>query len=301
MSNQDRSEVHAHLWAAADALLKAALRMDWGARRIEGDPVIEATITTLRAIVGMHHADPRALEQLAILLHNVGRLNAAALLYAEVNRLDPPYPPDDRQRQAVEDLCPRLLTTRPEWFGLSDCAAIHHPVDPVIGFHFFWEDDWDYPDDDEPCDHEVVWVRYRPPALVPVEVMTYFHGSILTGSMSATPARPAVCVQWGKHGSLPAGWEHADEVRAALRRDFEASQRGGRVPDHPRKRAWPRQFPGGWPEYTRFDREVDPLPLIRTRKWYASARWANAALHDLFVPYNFHAKREWPDDGLVNL
>ena len=85
--------------------------------------------------------------------------NAAALLYAEVNRLDPPYPPDDRQRQAVEDLCPRLLTTRPEWFGLSDCAAIHHPVDPVIGFHFFWEDDWDYPDDDEPCDHEVVWVE----------------------------------------------------------------------------------------------------------------------------------------------
>jgi len=300
MSDPAGPEARAHVCAAADALLKAAAAVRWGERRAEGDPVIEATIATLRAVVELGAADLRVMEQLAMLLHNVGRLNAAAVLYAEVNRRDPPRPLNDRQRQAIDALCPRLMTTSAECFGLVDCAGIHHPVDPVIAYHLFWEDDWDYPDDDEPCDHEVIWVRYRPPEVAPVGVTTYFHGRILADDVSAS-ARPVVCVQWGKHGSLPASWQHMDDVRTALRRDFDAALRGGRVPEHLRKRAWPSRFPGGWTEYTRFDRAVDPLALIRTRKSCASARWANAVLHDLLIPYNFHAKREWPEDGLVNL
>ena len=300
MSNPAVADARAHLCAAAHALLKAAAAVRWDERRTEDDPVIEATIATLRAVVEMDPADLRCLEQLAMLLHNVGRLNEAAVLYAEVNRRDPPHPLNDRQRQAIEILCPRLMTTSAEWFPLVDCAAIHHPVDPVVAYHLFWEDDWDYPDDDEPCDHEVVWVRYRPPEVAPVGVTTYFHGRILAEDVSMA-ARPVVCVQWGKHGSLPASWEHMNDVRTVLRRDFDAALRGGRMSEHPRKRAWPSRFPGGWTEYTQFDHAVDPLTLIRTRKSYTCARWANAVLQDLLIPSNFHAKREWPEDGLVNL
>ncbi|HEV2358783.1 MAG TPA: hypothetical protein VGZ23_14415 [bacterium] len=295
------SRADADLQAATRALLAVAARVDWGTTRRENDPVIEAAIAALRAVVAEDAEDTHHLEQLAMLEHNVGRLNAARALYARVNELDPPRFPTDPEREAVERFCPVTLTTRAECFELRDCAAVHHPADPIIGYHLFWEDDWDYPDDDEPSDHEIVWVRYRPSDLVLVEVATYFHGRVLTGGPGAAGARPTVLVQWGKHGSLPEGWEHLAGIAPILRKDFEASRRGGRVPDHPRKRRWPSQFSGEWPDYVRFERAVDPLPLLRARTWYAVGRWANAILHDDFVPYNFHAKREWPHDDLINL
>jgi hypothetical protein len=286
---------------AATAVRNAAAASDWGNARREDHPVIVAAMTALRALVAARPGDARCLEQLAILEHNVGRVTAARALYAEVNRLDPSRRPDDRERQAVDRLVPVVLTTAAECFALRDCAAIHHPSAPVVAYHFFWEDDWDYPDDDEPCDHEVAWVRYRPDDGVPVEVTTYFHGRLLTSECAASGARPAVCVQWGTHGTLPAGWKEIAGTEAALRRGFEAALRGGRVPDHPRKRQWPPRFPGTWLDYVRFDREVDARLPFRRKGWIATGRFANAILHDLFVPYNFHAKREWPDDEFVNL
>ncbi len=286
---------------AVRTLLEAAVAADRGDARRESHPMIEAAAAALRALIASRPGDARCLEQLAILEHNVGRLNAARALYGEVNRLDPPRPPDDRQRRAVDRLAPLVLTTAAECFALRDCAAIHHPSVPVVAYHFFWEDDWDYPDDDEPCDHEIAWVRYRPDDGMPVEVTTYFHGRLLTSEPPSPEARPAVRVQWGTHGTLPAGWERIAGVEAALRRGFDASLRGGRVPDHPRKRRWPPRFPGLWPDYVRFDRAVDSLLPLHREGWIATGRFANAILHDLFVPYNFHAKREWPDDGFVNL
>lgn len=286
---------------AAAALLAAVAAPDWRATQGEQQPGIEAAMAALHALATARPGDARRLEQLATLRHNLGQLNATSALYAEVNRLDPPHEPDDRQRHAIELLVPLVLTTAAECFALRDCAAIHHPSEPVVAYHFFWEDDWDYPDDDEPSDHEIAWVRYRPKDGVPVETTTYFHGRLLTSGTLAFGMRPVVRVQWGKHGTLPAGWEEIDGVEAVLRRDFEASLRGGRVPDHPRKRRWPPRFPGTWPEYVRFDRPVDPAPLLHANRWVIRGRWANAILYHYCVPYNFHAKREWPGDGLVNL
>ncbi|HLW60654.1 MAG TPA: hypothetical protein VKV57_12120 [bacterium] len=286
---------------ATAALLNAVVRAGGEASKREDDPVVEAALAALRALIASHPAAPHPCEQLAILQHNLGRLDVARRLYAEVTRLDPPRLLDDQQRRAIECLCPVLRTTVAECFPLRDCAAIHHPKDALIGYHFFWEDDWDYPDDDEPCDHEVAWVRYRPTDLAPVEVVSYFHGRILTGQAPRADARPTVCVQWGKHGSVPEGCAGREEVEAVLRRDFQSSSHGGRVPNHPLKQRWPPRFPGAWEEYVCFDRLVDPLPRLRDSGWLIAGRWVNAILHDFFVPYNFHAKREWPDDGLSNL
>lgn len=289
------------LHAAAAAWIETIRGGDGALHAAASQPVIDAAIAALHAAVSINPEDPYHLEQLAMLHHNRGRLDLARDLYAIVNRLDQPATPEERQAAAIARNCPIALTTSAECFALRDAAALHHPDEPLIAYHVFWEDDWNYPDDDEPCDHEVIWVRYHPSDLTPAAVSTYFHGRILTGRVPDTDGRPAVAFQWGTHGPLPTGWDALDGVAAALRRDFDAARRGGRAAEHPRKQGWPPRFPGAWGDYTRFERRIDPLPVLHRNRWIMRGRWANAVLYHYLVPYNFHAKREWPDDGLVNL
>ena len=60
---------------------------------------------------------------------------------------------------------PRLVLVRGEFFPLKDIAAILHPEKPIIAYHLFWEDDLGFPSDNDPCDHEVVWIEYDPASL----------------------------------------------------------------------------------------------------------------------------------------
>src|SRR5262249_32831459 len=132
---------------------------------------------------------------------------------------------------------------------------------------------------------------------------------------AANGGRVRVNVQWGKHGSLPAGWEKlkirpdaGDVERAYMNLSQEVSlldynratyeklhTEGRRLPDHPLGRRWPRTFAGSWADFVRFDKFVDIRSMLEKREMAAVSRWNNATLQQRFLAYNFRPKTEWPD------
>jgi tetratricopeptide (TPR) repeat protein len=257
---------------------------------------------------------------LAHALHLRRRLDEAASHYRRLLELDQPRPLDERRRAAMLRFSPRLFQVRSDPFRLLDAVAIHHPDEPLIAYHFFWEDDIDFPADNDPCDHELVWVRYDPASNALSEFYTYFHGRILSTAEAVRDAvahngRPRVNVQWGKHGSLPTGWEtleiqaNADDSEQRyldLQRpgnlknyNFAAFQKlhseGRQHPTHPRTSGWPVRFEGSWDDFIRFDRQVDLAAHLSAPNRLAVSRWNNAALQQNSLAYNFRPKTEWPD------
>src|SRR3954464_3464469 len=113
----------------------------------------------------------RAAEDLAALnaqgfaAHLKRNLGDSTPLYKKLLQLDPPAVPTVEQRARVLKFAPRLHTVPQEFFPLKDIVAIIHPNKPVIGYHLFWEDDIGFPSDNDPCDHEIVWVEYDPTTL----------------------------------------------------------------------------------------------------------------------------------------
>src|SRR5688572_1672253 len=149
---------------------------------------------------------------LAHAFHLARRLDEAGVHYRQLLELDPPAAVDMARRRAVLRYAPRVFQVASDPFPLLDAAAVHHPEEPLIAYHFFWQDDIDFPDDHDPCDHELVWVRYDPATEAVVGFWSYFHGRILSSdaavrAANASGGRVRVNVQWGKHGSLPEGWE----------------------------------------------------------------------------------------------
>jgi hypothetical protein len=254
-------------------------------------------------------------------LHLRRSLDEASAEYGAALRLDPPRAPTAAERRLVERLAPRVFVTRWEPFALRDVAAVIHPTLPIIAYHLLWDDDVDYPDDNDPSDHELVWVGYKPDGTLE-RFWTYFHGRILDGGSGAVAdavahdMRPAVLVQWGKHGSMPVGWRSqsiepaAGETEAGFypigtpitlgaynRGTFDKLVTvGAREADHPLARlsAWPRRFSGTWEEFSRFDRSIDALAVLRARSMVAVSRWNSATLNQRFLRYNFRPKVEWP-------
>jgi hypothetical protein len=103
----------------------------------------------------------------------------------------------------VRRFAPRLYTTPTEFFQLKDFAAVLHPTHRQIAYHFFWEDDIDFPEDNDSCDHELIWVQYSSDRTAIEKLRTYFHGRILEGGEAALAdarrngLRPRVNVQSG--------------------------------------------------------------------------------------------------------
>lgn len=248
-------------------------------------------------------------------------LDEASEEYERVLSLDPPRQPSEREREIVDRLAPRVMTTHSEPFTLRDIVAVIHPDEPVIAYHLFWDDDIDYPDDNEPSDHEVVWVRYSQDGRFE-RLWTYFHGRILDGGDEAVAdaarhgGRPLVNVQWGKHGSMPAGWQQqmieaaANETEAGdlpagepitleryNRGTFEKLRsEGARAADHPLARVnkWPRTFTGTWTDFSRFEKSVDVRARLEKQGMVLVSAWNNATINQRFLRYNFKPKIEWP-------
>lgn len=257
----------------------------------------------------------------AVAFHLRRALDDASAEYAAVLEHDQPRDPTPAERRIVERLAPRVFVTRREPFALRDVAAIVHPDRPLIAYHLFWDDDIDFPDDNDPCDHEIVWVRYRDDGSFD-RVWTYFHGRILDGGAAAGAdaaahtMRPAVFVQWGKHGSMPVGWRAhrietdladieagiaaaatpmtVEEYNWATYRKLSAS--GARMAQHPlaRRAGWPRRFSGTWADFSSFDRTADVLGPLRSRRMVLVSRWNSATINQRFLRYNFKPKSEWP-------
>jgi hypothetical protein len=130
--------------------------------------------------------------------------------------------------------------------------------------------------------------------------------------------RPRVNVQWGKHGSLPAGWEtlpisasDGDIERKYFPPDRpltllqyneatfrKLSTEGRRLRDHPlaRRLGWPERFIGSWKDFVDFSRSIEPLELLDRTKMAKVSRWNSATIDQQFLPYNFRPKTEWPLD-----
>ena len=150
-------------------------------------------------------------HEAGVTYHLQRSLDEAAREYDQALRLDPPRTPPPEDYRRMLSLAPRVFVTAGEPFGLKDAAAILHPGRRAIAYHLFWDDDIDFPDDNDPSDHEVVWIEYDAAGAL-ARVVTLFHGRLVAGSSTALEdarghgGRPRIDVQWGKHGPMPAGW-----------------------------------------------------------------------------------------------
>jgi hypothetical protein len=255
--------------------------------------------------------------------HHLRRcLEDASHDYARALERDPPRDLTREEIALVRRFAPRAYTTPTELFPLKDFAVILHPDNQVIAYHFFWEDDIDFPDDNDPCDHEVIWVQYSSDVRAIEGIWTYFHGRVLDGGEAALRdarqhgMRPRVNVQWGKHGSMPEGWKALTIVATEgdLERQYYAldqpmtlerynqgtfrklATEGRRLQTHPLalRLGWPQRFTGTWEAFVDFSRLVDPLPLFDKTKMAKVSRWNSATINQHFLTYNFRPKTEWP-------
>lgn len=228
-------------------------------------------------------------------------LGTASALYTRLLAAEPPLPATDEQRVLVQRFAPRLHLVAREFFPLKDIVAVVHPDRPLIAYHLFWDDDLGFPSDNDPCDHEVVWVEFDRATQRVAKVTTYWHGRLVTTEEAAADAhshggRPWIGVEWGFHGSVPfrapgkvaivdeilrAHWTKAHDTMKTLPRD-------------PLARGWPTEYAGDYAAYTNFAVPLDPRPMLRERNLIYVSRWANATINRYCLRYNFAAKTEWP-------
>jgi hypothetical protein len=240
--------------------------------------------------------------------HETRRLNDASREYARTLAIDPGRELTADEWALVRRFAPRLYTTPTEFFGLRDAAAIVHPDRRLIAYHLFWDDDIDFPEDDDPSDHEVIWVAYAPGGKDIEQVYAYFHGRILAGTADtlkdarANGGRPRIQVQWGKHGSIPFGLEQTvAQVNEATFRKL--STEGARLSDHglARRMKWPVKFAGTSKDYYDYSKVVDPIAWLDRAKMARVSRWNTATISQHFLAYNFRAKLEWPADAIATI
>jgi hypothetical protein len=260
-------------------------------------------------------------HQRGVEFHTKRCLDEASHEYAAALKLEPPAEATAEQTALARRFLPRLFTTPSEPFRLQDFAVILHPSRRLVAYHLFWEDDIDFPEDNDPCDHEVLWVEYAEDLKTITGLSTYFHGRILRGGSEAIQeakahaGRPRIDVQWGKHGSLLLGWEKLPIV--AVEDDSEKnfyplgrqitlldynrgtyeklSKEGRRLPEHPLGRSWPTKFVGSWQDFTNFSVLIDPAELLSSKQMIRVSRWNSATINQHFLRYNFRPKTEWPD------
>jgi hypothetical protein len=250
---------------------------------------------------------------LGVEYHEHRRLNEANREYARALALDPGRELTAEEWTLVRRFAPRLYTTPTEFFGLRDAAVVVHPDRRLIAYHLFWDDDIDFPEDGDPCDHEVIWVAYAPGGKDIEQDYTSFPGLILAGAPEtlkdarANGMRPRINVQWGKHGSIPFGSEQ-QRIRVVID-DVPANQRGAlasgetaakgvtiaqineltfrklstegaRLRDHglARRMKWPLKFEGTSKDYHDYSKLVDPIA------WFLAERSSTAPPRALAAP-----------------
>jgi hypothetical protein len=233
--------------------------------------------------------------------HGKRNLGDSTPLYRRLLALDPPREPTALERDLVLRFAPRLHNVPTEFFPLKDIVAILHPEKPLIAYHLFWEDDLGFPSDNDPCDHEVVWIEYDPAALKVTRVSTFWHGRLVTTDAAVTDAnahdgRAWIGVEWGFHGSLP--FQAVGQVKIVddiLRSHWERAHRPDKtLPRDPLARGWPTEYPGDFAAFTSYTVSTDPRPQLRKPGLIYVSRWPNATLNRYCLRYNFAAKTEWP-------
>lgn len=254
-------------------------------------------------------------NRLGYAYHLERRLKEASEQYRNVLRLDPPQSVTPEEFELAIRLAPRLYVNPKEFFALEDAVVILHPDQPIIEYSLFWDDDINYPQDNDPTDHEKVWIEYDPESGNIVNVYTYFHRAILSTKKAVEDAREhhnraLINVQWGSHGSLPFGWEniprdqivvkyvHRDkpDTIGDMRNRYQKHVKSTENPNHPLSKEWPKKFRGSWQDYITFTQYIDLTEMIRKKKMVMKSRWSNAVIDEYFLDYQFYPKLEWPSD-----
>lgn len=199
--------------------------------------------------------------------------------------------PSDSDASLARALAPVLYRQPDEWFRLVRVAAIVHPNRRIVGYHLLWQDDAHgaWIPLTIPTDEEIVWVGYDD-AGQPTDLWTYWHGVILHTPWRGR-GRPAVDVQWGKHGSLPRGTDLDDLPFPRTLPLFYAFS--WVLPDlwlGAFERPGPLCFCHGYARYRTF---TDPLPTADRLDLIARTAHPDSALRAVFGE-SYSRKPAWP-------
>ena len=229
--------------------------------------------------------------------HKRRRVGEALRAYRRVLEAEPPLKPDDVLAATIRANAPILRCASDEPLPLKDVAAIYSSSRRTIGYHLFYEDDIDFPNDSEPCDHEVLWVELDEGSRRSTAVCCYYHGRVLRSDESfGSDGRPEVVVQWGKHGTLPLNWSGDSRLVADMKRTWERLHTAGaREQDTPLARFWPDRYTGSWEEFAQPQVRTATEPLVARDGFMLIGDRATAILDYCMIPYNFAVKYAWPD------
>ena len=268
---------------------------------------IESLRSNIRIVSPRKRDIPHIYAQ-AVELHKKRRLDEATTLYRTVLRLEPPRPASVSELRLAKRHLPRVWTTLSEPFALKDVVVVIHPdrTQRLLAYHLIWEDDIDYLDDNDPADHEIVWVKYSPDHRVE-GAWSFWHSSVLSTSKAVADAnahggRVKINVEWGKHGSLLEGWEERIGIDESIPA-FPALQplqfsrlRKERRPavGHYAER-WPKRFEGERDDFLAFPLEVDLERKLDEHRMVVVGRHANAVITQWYLPYNIRPKFDWPN------
>jgi len=242
--------------------------------------------------------------------HLMRRLMEASSEYEIVLKLDPPHMASEDDLKLVEKYAPRLFLNPKEFFKLKDLVAVIHPKKPIIAYNLFWEDDIDYPGDNDPSDHEVIWIEFNKSKGKITGVYTYFHKAILFTEEAVKDAnlhdqRARINVQWGEHGSLPLGWEklHLEVTFKKISKRIKIKDMAQRYrelsksiknPHHPLSRDWPKKFVGSYKDFITFAKYIEIRRFLTKKKMVIISLWPNAVINQYFLNYNYFPKKQWP-------
>ncbi len=248
--------------------------------------------------------------QLGYSYHLMRRLMEASSEYEVVLKLDLPLMPSEADVKLVHKFAPRLFANIKEYFKLKDLVAVIHPKRSIIAYNLFWEDDIDYPGDNDPSDHEVVWIEFDKKKEKVTGVYTYFHKAILSTEEAVKDAnlhnqRARINVEWGEHGSLPLRWEklHPEAIFEKIGKRIRIKDMTERYrelnksiknPHHPLAQDWPKRFTGSYKDFTNFSKYIELRRLLKKKKMIIISRWPNAVINQYFLTYNYFPKKQWP-------
>lgn len=258
--------------------------------------------------------DVRNIYDKALTLHKQRRLDEASELYRRVLEGVPTRVATAQELELARHFLPHVFVTPNEPFELKDLVVVLHPRKPLIAYHLVWQDDIDFLTDNDPGDHEIVWIRYNRDDRKTVErAWAYWHGKFpcseaAVDNANRADARIKVSVQWGKHGSLLDGWKNiidvdgggvpSDEELEPLQ--YSRLQGEGRYRnDTFYAKKWPTNFEGSMKEFLTFSEEVDVNgKFLGQTAMVVITEYANAAIDQELLPYNIYPKPDWPpEDG----
>jgi len=244
--------------------------------------------------------------------HLMRRLMEASSEYEITLKLDPPRLASEAELKLAAKYAPRLFVNSKEYFKLKDLVAVIHPIKPIIAYNLFWEDDIDYPGDNDPSDHEVAWIEFNKSKGKVTGVYTFFHQAILFTEEAVKDAdlhdqRARINVEWGGHGSLPLKWEklHPEVIFEKISKRIKIKNMAQRYqefrksiknPLHPLAKDWPKKFVGSYKDFIAFTKYIEIRRLLTKKKMVITSKWPNAVINRYFLSYNYFPKKQWPKE-----